>query len=72
MLKDEILAERARGRMLLISSHMMAEVEELCDRVVFLAEGRVRFSGHPGELSASTGQLTLERAIAALMSEAPA
>ncbi len=72
VLKDAILAERARGRMLLISSHVMAEFEELCDRVVFLADGCVRFSGRPGELSASTGQLTLERAIAALMSEVPA
>ncbi len=72
VLKDAILAERARGRMLLISSHVMAEIEELCDRIVFLTDGRVRFSGHPGALSASTGQLTLERAIAALMSGTPA
>ncbi len=67
VLKDLILAERSRGRMLLISSHVMAELEELCDRVLFLSEGRTRFAGAVSELNGSTGQVTLERAIAALM-----
>ncbi len=74
VLKDRIMSERVHGRMLLISSHVMAELEELCDRVVFLADGQTRFSGAVPELHAHTGQLTLERSIAALMSagEVPA
>ena len=42
---------RERGLSLLYTSHNMAEVEELCDRVVFLHEGRVVAEGTPLEIS---------------------
>ncbi len=38
-----LLAERAReGATILINSHQLAEVERLCDRVVFVKQGRVQ------------------------------
>ncbi len=67
VLKDKILALRAQGRTCLITSHVLSELEELADDVVFLLEGRVRFSGPIAELMASTRQVTLERAVAEMM-----
>ena len=42
---------RARGLSILYTSHNMAEVEEVCDRVLFLHRGRVVADGTPLEVS---------------------
>jgi Cu-processing system ATP-binding protein len=70
-LKDKILRERADGRTCIVTSHVLSELEELADRVAFLLDGEVRFSGTQDELKHSTGQPTLERAIAQLMRRGP-
>ena len=67
MLKDRILALRAEGVTILVASHIMSELEELCDDVAFLLDGVTRFAGPIGELTSITRQANLERAIAALM-----
>jgi ABC-2 type transport system ATP-binding protein len=42
------------GITVLLSSHLMAEVEELCDRVVIISSGRVRHEGSLEDLIATT------------------
>jgi ABC-2 type transport system ATP-binding protein len=42
---------RARGLSILYTSHNMAEIEEVCDRVLFLHRGRVVAEGTPLEVS---------------------
>jgi len=44
-----------QGITVLLSSHLMAEVEELCDRVVIISSGRVRYEGALRDLIATTG-----------------
>ena len=68
-LKDKIRRERAAGRTFLVTTHVLSEVDELADRVVFLLDGGVRFSGRPADLMAEAGEATLERAAARLMRE---
>jgi Cu-processing system ATP-binding protein len=67
MLKDKILARRAAGATVLITSHIMSELEELCDDVAFLLDGAIRYVGPIAALTTLTHQVNLERAIAALM-----
>lgn len=67
VLKERILAERAAGRTIILTSHVLSEVDELADDVVFLEEGEVRFVGGVSELKRETGQTSIERAVAALM-----
>jgi Cu-processing system ATP-binding protein len=67
ILKDKVLATPAAGGTVLLSSHIMSEIEELAQDVVFLVEGRVAYQGSIGDLVASTGEPRLERAIARLM-----
>jgi len=66
-LKDRIIAERSHGRAILITSHVLSELEELADDVIFLLDGAVRYGGALSALRASTGGLSLERSIGALM-----
>lgn len=67
MLKDKIAACRAAGATVLVTSHIMSELEELCDDVAFLLDGTVRYVGPVSELTTVTRQTNLERAIASLM-----
>ena len=45
-----VLAERERGRTVLLSSHILSEVEALCDRVSIVRAGRTVDSGSLAEL----------------------
>lgn len=47
---DEIRDERRRGRTVLLSSHILSEVEALCDHVSIIKAGRIVESGTLGEL----------------------
>ncbi|WP_371501448.1 ABC transporter ATP-binding protein [Kitasatospora sp. NBC_00374] len=48
------------GTALLVTSHDMVEVERLCERVVFLAAGRVAADGTPAEIARRYGRQDLE------------
>jgi ABC-2 type transport system ATP-binding protein len=50
------------GRALLFTSHVLADVEELCSTIAVLDAGRLRFGGAPAELRARYGEDNLERA----------
>ena len=66
-LKDKIREARARGKTFVLTSHVMTELEELADDIVFLLDGTVRFRGSLHDLKLRTRQVNLERAIAQLM-----
>lgn len=42
---------------ILLSTHILQEVEAMCNRVVFINEGRVVFDGQPSELGSTPGEL---------------
>lgn len=66
-LKEKIRRERDAGRALIITSHVLSELDEIADRIAFLLDGTLQFSGSRLDLLNSTGESTLERAIARLM-----
>jgi Cu-processing system ATP-binding protein len=72
VLKDRILAERTEGRTVILTSHILAEVQELAERVVYLLDGRILFDAPVAGLLAASGEATLERAIARRMEEGSA
>lgn len=67
ILKDRIRRAREDGATVLITSHILSELEELADDIAFLLDGRIRYAGTLAELKRKTRQQTLERAIAHLM-----
>jgi len=56
---ESIRAERAAGRAVLFSTHIMGEAEYLCDRILLIHEGRLVDAGTLEELLAHTGQRNL-------------
>ncbi len=67
-LKDLVLEEKAKGKTILLTTHIMSLVENLADEVVFLLEGKVYFQGTKDEIISLTPASDLERSIAHLLS----
>ncbi|MEO0556687.1 MAG: ABC transporter ATP-binding protein [Bacteroidota bacterium] len=66
-LKEAIRSAKARGVTFVLTSHIVSELEELADDIVFLLDGRALFAGTTDDLKRETGEDRLERAIAHLM-----
>jgi Cu-processing system ATP-binding protein len=71
-LKDKILREKRAGKTIVLTSHVMAEVEELADVVVYVLDGSVYFEESVPALLERTGEANLERAMARMMLRAVA
>ena len=56
---EMILKLRAEGRTVLITSHLMSQIEEVCDRVAMLDHGRLIHEGAMSELAGHTGRQSL-------------
>lgn len=66
-LKDKIREQVERNKLVVLTSHIMSEVEELADDIVFLLEGIIYVHGSVKEIIEKSGEKNLERAIAKLM-----
>jgi sodium transport system ATP-binding protein len=59
---------RGLGKCILFSSHIMREVEKLCDRVAIISKGKIRTCGTLAELRDKHGQTDLEELFFSLVS----
>ena len=66
-LKELIQAEKAKGKTILITSHIMSFVEEISDEIVFILEGKIYYKGPVSGLKTKTSQPNFERAIASIL-----
>jgi ABC-2 type transport system ATP-binding protein len=62
LLKSELKALRGAGHTVFFTSHALADVAEMCDRMAVLHAGRLRFAGTPRELTDRFGASDLEQA----------
>ena len=60
---------KAKGKTILLTSHIMSFVEEISDEIVFLLEGKIYFKGTLKELREKTNEADLEHAIANILIE---
>lgn len=67
ILKDKIRSLKQDGRTVLVTSHVSAELEGLCDDVAFLCDGEMGFAGSFDGLLTHAGERRLEGAIASLV-----
>lgn len=59
MMKDMILAEKAKGKTILLTTHNMQDAAELCDRVAFIVNGKICALDSPHNLIMSKGATTV-------------
>ncbi|KAB7726820.1 ATP-binding cassette domain-containing protein [Rudanella paleaurantiibacter] len=68
ILKDKILKEKAKGKLILITSHVLSDLDELTTDVMYLQDGQLQFFKPVEWLQDITGEVKLGRAIASIMS----
>lgn len=71
VLKEKIQKESQKGKLILITSHVMSDLDELATDVLYLQDGSVQFYKTIAELKLETGESKLGRVIAQLMSKIP-
>ncbi len=69
ILKTKIIEAKSKGKLVIITSHIMSEVEEMADTVMYLYEGKVNFYNSVTELKKQTGEEKVGKAIAKIMKE---
>ncbi len=71
-LKRQLARHRERGRAILMSSHELADLDQLCDRVAVLHQGRLGHVGPPAELKRREQTSSLEIAFLTAIGDPPA
>lgn len=69
ILKEKIKHELTKGKLVLITSHLLAELDDLVTDIVFMQDGVVRIHEKVEELKAKGGHAQLSKALAELLKQ---
>lgn len=67
LLKEKIIREKQKGKLILITSHILSELDDLVTQVIYMQEGKICFNKTIEELQTDTGEEKLNKAIARFM-----
>jgi Cu-processing system ATP-binding protein len=67
ILKEKIVVEKQKGKLILITSHILSELDDLVTQVIYMQDGSLKFHKKINELRLETGQEKLAKAIASIM-----
>ena len=67
VLKEKIIKEKEKGKLILITSHLLSELDDLITEIIFIQEGKVHFHQKVEELKTTTGEEKISKAIAKIL-----
>lgn len=67
ILKEKILEERNKGKLILITSHILSELDDIVNQVIYMQDGELVFDKSIEQLKTDTDQTKLADAIAYFM-----
>ena len=67
ILKAKIITEKNKGKLVLITSHILSELDDLISQVIYMQDGRICFHKSIANLQQETGEAKLSKAIASIM-----
>lgn len=67
LLKEKIRIEKEKGKLILITSHVLSDLDDLVNEIIFLQDGRISFQKSIELIRQDTGEEKLARAIAKIM-----
>lgn len=65
--KEKIIAEKQKGKLVLITSHVLSDLDDLITQVIYMQDGQLRFHKSIEALRRDTGEEKLSKAIANVM-----
>jgi len=63
ILKEKIIAEKEKNKLILITSHLLSELDDLVTQIIFMEEGKVIFHKPVELLKKETGESKISKAI---------
>lgn len=67
ILKEKIIAEKNNGKLILITSHLLSELDDLITQLIFMQDGKIEFHHTINELKKNTGEEKISKAIASIL-----
>jgi Cu-processing system ATP-binding protein len=67
ILKEKVIREKQKGKLILITSHVLSDLEDITTDVMYLQEGKMMFYKPLTQLQEETGELKLSKVIAYYM-----
>ena len=67
ILKEKIISQKQKGKLILITSHILSDLEDITTEIIYLQEGKLKFHKSLQQLKEDTGEEKLTRAIAHVM-----
>lgn len=71
ILKEKICAEKKKNKLVVITSHILSDLEEMTTHVMYMQDGNVQFFKPWEQLQQETGETRLGKAIAQIMRGGP-
>ena len=65
--KEKIIAEKEKGKLILVTSHVLSDLDDLVSEVIYMQDGKLCFHQSIELLREDTGEEKLARAIASIM-----
>lgn len=69
ILKEKILHERRIGKLLIITSHILSDLDELATEMVYIFEGKIQYNNSIEALKKETNETKLNKAITTLIKQ---
>ncbi len=70
ILKEKIIQEKKAGKLILITSHLLSELDEMVNGIIFMQEGKIVFKKEVELIKTETGEDRLSKAIAKILKSA--
>lgn len=67
ILKEKIIKEKEKGKLILITSHLLSELDDLITQIIFMQEGSIQFHKTVEVLKLETGEQKISKAIASIL-----
>ena len=67
ILKEKIIKEKQKGKLILITSHLLSELDDLITELIFMQDGEVHFHKRVEDLKAETNEDRISKAIASIL-----
>jgi Cu-processing system ATP-binding protein len=67
ILKEKIVREKLKGKLILITSHILSDLDDLITQVIYMQDGQLIFHKSLKALKMDTGETKLSKAIASVM-----
>jgi Cu-processing system ATP-binding protein len=67
ILKEKIISEKEKGKLILITSHLLSELDDLITEIIFMQDGELRFHKKVETLQAETGEDKISKAISRIL-----